>query len=351
MPTLSSLANIPGYGAYVAKREMNDQQGMQDLQQASALLQLRNAIQGQQQEQQLKQGLADSAGDVEAAMNAAIRSGNLAAAAKLAPLVEARRKQTQPRVLSPGSQLLGDNNEVLHTAPFKPDAAPAPSPLTRMIQERDALPAGSQERATYDAAIKKATEGLPKPERQTFPIVHAGDGIYERRPEGLVRLMGPDGKPLQPTAREKPINEFQGKNFLYGSRAQMADQTLLDLEEKISVVGLSTKQAVQNFPLVGGMLGAVGNKALSKEQQKVEQAQRNFVNAVLRQESGAVISDQEFENAKKQYFPQPGDTKEVIAQKRANRQVAIAGFKKLAGPAWEERGASDAGGWGIREIK
>jgi hypothetical protein len=74
---------------------------------------------------------------------------------------------------------------------------------------------------------------------------------------------------------------------------------------------------------------------LSSNQQAVEQAQRNFVNAVLRQESGAVISDAEFENAKKQYFPQPGDDKKVIEQKRANRKAAIVGFKRIAGKAWE----------------
>src|SRR3990167_9556215 len=48
MPSLASLANIPGYGAYIAKRQMNEQQGMQDLQQASTLLWIKNAIEQQQ---------------------------------------------------------------------------------------------------------------------------------------------------------------------------------------------------------------------------------------------------------------------------------------------------------------
>jgi hypothetical protein len=67
----------------------------------------------------------------------------------------------------------------------------------------------------------------------------------------------------------------------------------------------------------------------------VEQAQRNFVNAVLRQESGAVISPSEFENAQKQYFPQPGDSAKVRDQKRQNRQSAIEGFRVMSGPAGE----------------
>jgi hypothetical protein len=84
-------------------------------------------------------------------------------------------------------------------------------------------------------------------------------------------------------------------------------------------------------PVIGGVLEAGANLTLSDDQQRVEQAQRDFVNAVLRQESGAVISDSEFANAKRQYFPQPGDAKEVIEQKRRNRQTAIMGFRRLAG--------------------
>jgi hypothetical protein len=58
----------------------------------------------------------------------------------------------------------------------------------------------------------------------------------------------------------------------------------------------------------------------SDEYKQIEQAQRDFVNAVLREESGAAISESEFENAIKQYFPQPGDTAEVVKQKQINRQ-------------------------------
>jgi hypothetical protein len=47
--------------------------------------------------------------------------------------------------------------------------------------------------------------------------------------------------------------------------------------------------------------------------------------AVLRRESGAAISSGEYDNADKQYFPQIGDSKEVIKQKARNRELAIAG--------------------------
>lgn len=130
----------------------------------------------------------------------------------------------------------------------------------------------------------------------------------------------------------KALTEFQGKNVLFGSRAAVADSILNGLEDDVSTVKLATKQFAGRVPVVGGAIEAGANLALTDEEQRVEQAQRDFVNAVLRQESGAVISDQEFANAKRQYFPQPGDSKDVIEQKRRNRQTAIMGFKRLAGP-------------------
>lgn len=77
------------------------------------------------------------------------------------------------------------------------------------------------------------------------------------------------------------------------------------------------------------------NYFASPERQATVQAQRNFVNAILRVESGAAISDQEFNNAQRQYFPQPGDSKQVIEQKRQNRITAMRGMAREAGPAYK----------------
>lgn len=120
---------------------------------------------------------------------------------------------------------------------------------------------------------------------------------------------------------DKPMTEVQGKSAMYGTRAAQSDKILQGLEDKISLTGLASARA----------LGAAGNFLMSSDQQRVDQAQRDFVNAILRQESGAAISSSEFTNAQKQYFPQPGDTPQTIAQKRANRKIAIQGFARMAG--------------------
>ena len=73
----------------------------------------------------------------------------------------------------------------------------------------------------------------------------------------------------------------------------------------------------------------------SDEALSQDQAESNFINAVLRRESGAAISDTEFAKAEKQYFPRPGDGERTLAQKKANREQVLTSLKGEAGSAWD----------------
>lgn len=119
------------------------------------------------------------------------------------------------------------------------------------------------------------------------------------------------------SADGKPLNDTQSKALLFGSRMQSANEILDTLAK-----------GGKNFstPGANGMLGGVINVVNSKEGQQLDQAKRDFINATLRRESGAVISDSEFDNGSKQYFPQIGDAPEVIEQKRNNRILAQRGI-------------------------
>jgi murein DD-endopeptidase MepM/ murein hydrolase activator NlpD len=88
------------------------------------------------------------------------------------------------------------------------------------------------------------------------------------------------------------------------------------------VSGIENKLADLNYAEFYS-LKAVPNFAKPSWYQQYEQSQREFINAVLRRESGAAIAESEFDSAEKQYFPQPGDSPEVIARKRMSRENAI----------------------------
>ncbi len=72
---------------------------------------------------------------------------------------------------------------------------------------------------------------------------------------------------------------------------------------------------------------------LSPERQEQEQAERNFVNTVLRDESGSAISSSEFDSAREQYFPRAGDNPGVLALKAQSRQQALNNLLARAGGA------------------
>lgn len=169
----------------------------------------------------------------------------------------------------------------------------------------------SQARETREAAAGKVPSG------------------YHQGPDGT--LVAIPGGPADPS--NKPPTEFQGKSAAFGARAQQADKILTELQGKYSPAGINTKNALSDVWVVGGALGAAANGNLSDASQRAEQAQRDFINAVLRQESGAAIGAGEFDNARKQYFPQVNDGPALIAQKAANRRLAVQGLLTNAGHA------------------
>lgn len=116
-------------------------------------------------------------------------------------------------------------------------------------------------------------------------------------------------------------SDAQNAAFGFANRAN-ASNSIID---KLGSVGSEYKGIISGS-------GAFPNILKSSDRQQLEQAQRDFVNAILRRESGANITDQEFNNAAQQYFPQPGDSAEVIQQKAANRKLTIQNLNREAGP-------------------
>lgn len=73
----------------------------------------------------------------------------------------------------------------------------------------------------------------------------------------------------------------------------------------------------------------------SPEGQMAKQAADDWIRSKLRKESGAVIGEEEMEAEYKTYFPMPGDSAQVVAQKAQARQRATDAMKRNAGPAYQ----------------
>lgn len=151
--------------------------------------------------------------------------------------------------------------------------------------------------------------------------------VWGKAADGSVSLVPIKGGPADPALR--PLTHDQGLAAGFAERLITADQYFAN--EKVSDALRSSKQkGMSGVPLIGNYL-------TSTEFQQGDQASREFINAQLRRESGAVIGPTEFENAFQQYLPQPGDSPEVLAQKAKSRKIAIYNMLKVAGPQFSER--------------
>ena len=94
-----------------------------------------------------------------------------------------------------------------------------------------------------------------------------------------------------------------------------------------------TRAAVAGMiPLIGGV---AQRRAMTPEQQQYKQAADDWIRAKLRKESGAAIGVDEMQREYETYFPQIGDTPEVIAQKAEARSIATNAMKISAGKSYK----------------
>jgi len=168
-----------------------------------------------------------------------------------------------------------------------------------------------------------------------------GDFAFLPTPKGMRQgysAIGVDGQPYTKdiTPRSKGMTDPQTKAFKFGSRMEASNANFERLFDKdgnptYSPAFIASKRNAEKTWVVGEMLGAGANYFASEEDQMASQSMRDFINAALRDESGAAIAEHEFTNAQAQYFPEVNDSKSVMRQKSENRTIAIQVMKTAAG--------------------
>lgn len=168
-----------------------------------------------------------------------------------------------------------------------------------------------------------APPAAPPGGAQPAPGAAPPSGAQTTAPSGVRSV---DVMPPKP----KEMTEGQANAALYADRMRASEKIIAEME------------AEGTNPVTRGLakIPVAGNYLVGPKFQQLDQAKRDFINATLRRESGAVISDSEFANADKQYFPVPGDSSEVLAQKKQNRKIALEGISRAAGKTYQP--ASDA---------
>lgn len=156
------------------------------------------------------------------------------------------------------------------------------------------------------------------------------DGLSVTLPDGTVIRQGGGGRA---TEGEANANTF-------ATRMERADPML----NAFAAAGMNFWEHIASGA------GIIGNFLISPERQQFDQAARDFINANLRRESGATITPPEFDNARRQYLPMPGDGPEVLAQKAANRRTAMETIRQAAGPFANTGGGAPSPAAGVESV-
>ncbi len=118
----------------------------------------------------------------------------------------------------------------------------------------------------------------------------------------------------------KPMTEGESKDAVFSTRAEGAlpliDQFGDSLTGQEGIVGGTV-----------GQLPVVGNFAKSEGYQQAEQAGKEFLQAILRKDTGAAITADETSEYGSVYLPRPGDTKATLDQKKVSRRRALEAIK------------------------
>lgn len=177
-------------------------------------------------------------------------------------------------------------------------------------------------RLNLDAA-KLAAE-KPNKLQQTSMTDDAGNPyLFDAASGSYVPATAPEGLKIRDKTKAPNGDQYKAAGFAHRVAQSMEEMEALQKEG-------------YNRASRGASLAALVPDSLASENTKrQDQAERNFVNAVLRRESGAAISKGEFTSAEQQYFPRSGDTPEVLAQKDRNRQQTLASLKAEGAQAYD----------------
>lgn len=188
-------------------------------------------------------------------------------------------------------------------------------------EQQQAQIAASAAQSDKQIAAQKALEG----QREAFESGQQANLLANQR---TIEQMKVDATNKQGALAQFQASSAEEKKAAgYGIRMQAA-KNYIDQFEATGAPTVAT--------MVAGLGGHfVQNKAMTPDQQQYKNAQDNWVIGNLRQDSGAAIGTKEFEDVRNAFFPQPGDSPALIAQKRSMRAAAEASTAAAAGRAWD----------------
>lgn len=177
-----------------------------------------------------------------------------------------------------------------------------------------------------DIAAAGRAPAAPRAAEDLVPVIDPETGRSVLRRKSQAEGLTPASN------REQASTGAQKRVFQFFQRAQQAENDITPLEDGIAQMNIGQQAWLKVAP----------NVLQTKDGQLYQQAQRAFTEARLRKDSGAAIPDHEFESDRKTFFAEPGDSPQVLEQKRRARANILSSLAFESGRAVSEFYGEDA---------
>lgn len=187
-----------------------------------------------------------------------------------------------------------------------PEAQGASSTLGKLA---DDLKAGRISQADYDAAVKKENYIRPEPAGGGLSIDINGDGVPDIQ-------MG-SGK----------FTEGQGKDFNFANRLDNAMQQMTASEAG----GYDPSKQTMDYLAQNSVGGLAGNWLTTDAGKAWHRAGKEAIAVILRKDTGAAVTDKEFDLYGPMYLPMPFDPPAVKDQKKQAMTIMLQSMRATSG--------------------
>jgi hypothetical protein len=197
----------------------------------------------------------------------------------------------------------------------------------------------------------------PKYERVGDRLVQIGpDGVKEvyAAPQSAVGIDAltkgaPNGTmwvdPADPRKGVKPIpgaekitdpKEYQTKDAMFAERLMRTNSVVEKVMAGDPASGKKGYDPTRSANAWAPDTGVVASMINSDEWKQYQQAAREGIAAILRKDTGAAVTEAEWDLYWPMLYPQPGDDPQTVEQKRQARQAAEQALKGSSGPAFDK---------------
>ena len=208
-----------------------------------------------------------------------------------------------------------------------------------LMQEPERLPASVQEfqYAKGNGYTGSYTQFLK--DKKAGTTVNLNQGIkapagYMEDPSNPGTLVPIPGGPKDREGGNYEFSEGERGAGAFYTRMQNSNQKLNQLENNKDFDPANlTSWMMNNYADDSPILAAIGNATMSDDEKAYMNYAEDFVTAVLRKESGAVIGQEEFMRNYRKLFPIPGDKQDDIRRKRELRLKEMEAMRQRSGGA------------------